>query len=446
MRSVVDALRRDAQAADKAGDWPRSAELHVALAAAEGASLPFWDRHNLIRALMFAGRLDAAQAELTRLPEDAGNRGSVLFLHAMLAELRLEHARSATLWVEARAAGASAYWTLFGEARALSRLGRYRQAQKVMALALQYPEANSDLIRLALDVDLKLQDFAAAEGKFRALNADAAVRESAILAALPGMTRPQERDAVHRAAATMSGNGQIVDLGCFLGSLTAAMAAGLAKNERALSRGVRVHAFDLFEWYAPIMDQFWIENFPGPRLKDGERFTHLFQYLTRQWERYITLHEGDLTAERWIDPIEVLSVDAMKTRALSRHIVTEFMPRLIPGALVFHQDYCFRDCWWIPIFHYLLREHFEVADTVAGASGVLFRLTSPIAGELAQQAAAHDLHDTRVADEAFEFSMRLVAAEDRREVAAGHVTYYQTTQPEGYEARIRELREAYANL
>ena len=304
-------------------------------------------------------------------------------------------------------------------------------------------EAEETGLRFAILVDLTLTDYDAAETKFQRLNAGPAEREQAVADSIPGMTYPEERNAVLSAARNMSGNGQILDLGCFLGSLTVPMAMGLAKNEKVRGNGVRVHAFDHFVWYADIMDQFWRKDYPGEKPLFNQSFQFLFEHLTARWHGLIDVHAGDLMQEKWSEPIEVLSIDAMKTPTLARHISAEFMPNLIPGAYVFHQDFGFDMTWWIHIYHYLLREHLEVSDPLPGASGVMFRLVSPITKADKHRVLSHDVFNTEIADCAFRHSLDLVAPADRRGIADSHILYY-TVQ--GQIGRADELRATYAAL
>ena len=199
--------------------------------------------------------------------------------------------------------------------------------------------------------------------------------------------------------------------------------------------------------YAEIMDQFWQENFPGDRPQEDESFRHLFEHVTEPWRPLIEIHDGDLLTKAWSEPIELMSIDAMKTPSLARHIVAQFMPHLVPGAYVFHQDFCFETTWWIHIYHYLLRDRFELSDPLPGATGMMFRLVSAITMGDVNRVLAHDLTDAKVADAAFAFSLNMaVARADRQSVAAAHVRYY--TQIESGESMgcAETLRTTYEAL
>jgi hypothetical protein len=225
------------------------------------------------------------------------------------------------------------------------------------------------------------------------------------------------------------------------------MAVGLSKNENALLNGVHIHAFDNFRWYGPIMNQFWQETFPGSRPTESESFRHLFEHVVGAWTSLIEIHAGDLLDQKWSEAIEVMSIDAMKTPELARHIVAEFMPALIPGAYVFHQDFCFETTWWIHIYHHLLRHRFELSDPLPGASGMMFRVVSPITADDAKRVLAHDLADTEIADAAFALSLAMaVDRSDRRAIADAHVRYYEETECCDHVGRAEALRTKHATL
>jgi hypothetical protein len=422
----IEAVRAEAQNADQAQDWARSAEFYEQVV--QGHSATFWDYYFYARAMLYSGRVREAAELIGHLPQDGWDEGAVLVIRATLAESMRNDMEAAQLWAEAFDAGANPYWTLFGRGRSLSRLGFLREAQAVMSRALTLPNVEEGGIRFALQIDLRLADYAAAEAKFQYLGDGLAERRDALLSSLPGMTWPKERLAVFNAAHNIQGEGQILDLGCFLGSLTLAMAMGLHENCGALNKGVRIYAFDQFVWDSSYMDTLWQENFPGEKLKTGDSFRHLFDYFTRERSNLIEVVAGDLLQLKWPSKqIELLSIDAMKTPDLSRHIVSEFFPSLIPGGSVFHQDFCFATTWWIHIFHYLMRDCLEVSDTLSGAAGIMFCVNSRVTQADVNRVLNHDLADRRTADESFAYSLSLAAPEDRKPIADGHIQYFMDT-------------------
>lgn len=64
-----------------------------------------------------------------------------------------------------------------------------------------------------------------------------------------GMTSSEEQNYFKRYAQDIySGVGEIVDLGCWLGSTTIPLAQGLRENFNMSTKGKRIHAYDLFVW------------------------------------------------------------------------------------------------------------------------------------------------------------------------------------------------------
>ena len=102
-----------------------------------------------------------------------------------------------------------------------------------------------------------------------------------------GMTTRQEQHWLRTyAAQTYRGKGAIVDLGCFLGASTIALAQGLTLNSKA--RRVPIHAYDLFIWdecYEAWRKRKQIEVALAP----GDSFLPEFLRRTRKWRDQIVV-------------------------------------------------------------------------------------------------------------------------------------------------------------
>src|SRR5919197_1395887 len=121
-----------------------------------------------------------------------------------------------------------------------------------------------------------------------------------------GMTSRQEQQWLRTyAARNYRGNGAIVDLGCFLGATTIAMAEGLALN-RTAAKQKQIHAYDLFTWnegYEKWAKGTEVEGAISP----GRTFLPEFLKRTQKWRDYIVVHEENLRQARWTHgPIEFL--------------------------------------------------------------------------------------------------------------------------------------------
>lgn len=242
-------------------------------------------------------------------------------------------------------------------------------------------------------------------------------------ARLHGMTSVEEQRYFHRYASQIHrGEGEIVDLGCWLGSTTIPLAKGLAHNPHPAARQNRVHAYDQFLW------ETWMDPFMSRcerRYQPGESFLDEFKARTRSEAGRIEIHPGDLRQLGWSgQPIEFLLVDAMKSWELARAIVRNFYPSLLPGkALVLHQDFKHYYTSWIHLIHYRLRDCFAFENDVPHSGSVVFRVIKPIPGDLAWLEHLEHFPDEEV-HRAFAHSMALVNDDDFPSVAAAKVMHF----------------------
>jgi hypothetical protein len=96
-------------------------------------------------------------------------------------------------------------------------------------------------------------------------------------------------------------------------------------------------------------------------------------------------HPGGLVRQRWSgEPIEILFVDVAKAPELWRHILREFLPACLPGALLVHQDWVSAECPWLHLAMARLSEYFAAVDS-PNAGTVAFRLERAIPRELLEQ-------------------------------------------------------------
>src|SRR5258708_8539118 len=137
---------------------------------------------------------------------------------------------------------------------------------------------------------------------------------------------------------SFTGAGKIVELGCWQGAITVALARGLANNPGGPWKRP-IESFDRFlwePWMTPIA-----ERLGCARVADGESFFHLTQANVAPYAHLVSLRQKDLLEPiRFAHPIEFLFVDAMKSWDLANAIVRTFFAKLIPAlSLVVHQDY-----------------------------------------------------------------------------------------------------------
>lgn len=243
---------------------------------------------------------------------------------------------------------------------------------------------------------------------------------------LVGMTSKTEQDyfAVY-GEKTYSGKGEIVDLGCWLGSTTIPLVKGLLKNPAFAESNRKVYAYDLFIWFE------WMnESAAGTRLagkyKEGDNFVEEFEARTKEFARRIEIREGDLKQIGWSgENIEFLLVDAMKNWDLANAVVRDFYPSLVPGeSIILHQDYAHFFTPWIHLLQWTFRESFAFAGEVPKSQSVIFRYENKIAGELLNKNYSFESFSDREVDSAFDYSLNLVSTEKLPNVAAAKVMWF----------------------
>jgi hypothetical protein len=214
------------------------------------------------------------------------------------------------------------------------------------------------------------------------------------------------------------GHGEVVDLGSWFGSTTAALAMGLDANPRRAAKRAKVHAFDRFTW-EQWMDEYADAARFGPYSAGGS-FRKEFEWVVANWRDRIIVHPGDLTQQEWRDgEIELLLIDAMKSWELTHHILTRFCRSLIPGqAHVIHQD--FGHCYtpWIHLTSYRLRDYLVPVQDVVRSDTVVFRVTRSLDDAPAALELTRASFDEREVGQAFEHSLRITASEKHSGIQA----------------------------
>ena len=238
---------------------------------------------------------------------------------------------------------------------------------------------------------------------------------------IPAMITPDESAFYEESARASTGKfGAIIDLGCWLGSTSVALARGIA-NPNNQQQNEKVLGFDLFRW-----EQWMPADVPYCLYQTGDSFLPEARRLTRDHgSSKVELIQTDLTTYEWTSgPIKILLVDAMKNEALARQITQSFYPSLIPGALLIHQDFKHFHTTWIHLLHHELREYFQLSRVVPNSTTVAFEARKAIPIEAAKRATDFGkLSDDQI-DECFRYSVELVGSDDCANVAAAHVMHY----------------------
>jgi hypothetical protein len=239
-----------------------------------------------------------------------------------------------------------------------------------------------------------------------------------------GMTSWHEQHWVRTYAAhTYQGHGAIVDLGCFLGATTIALAEGLALNPRVKTS--QVHAYDLFRWSKGF--ELWAEGkgMEG-RFADGESFLAEFLERTADWRDYIVVHEQDIAHAQWRNgPIEFLFVDAMKTAETASAITRAFFPHLLAGiGYLVHQDFSHAYTPWVHLITYRLRDYFSIAADVPASGTTVFRCENQIPPAAADVDVSFARCSGAEIEAAFDHSLGLVPDEKKGNITAAKAMAY----------------------
>jgi hypothetical protein len=240
---------------------------------------------------------------------------------------------------------------------------------------------------------------------------------------IPGMVSPDEMAFFReRAAHSVGKEGAIVDLGCWLGSTSIALAQGiLSSGPRADNRTEKVLGFDRFVW-----EEWMPARISYGRYQPGESFLPEARRVTHDWGgESIELIAADLALYEWGDgPIKILLVDAMKSETIARQITNSFFPSLLTGGLLIHQDFKHFYTSWIHVIQHRLRRYFRLDASVPRSGTVAFEVIAPIPREAVDQATDLATISDDEVDASFRHSLDLVGPEDCVNVAAAHVMQY----------------------
>ena len=174
-----------------------------------------------------------------------------------------------------------------------------------------------------------------------------------------------------------TGEGAIVDAGCFLGGSTLALADGLRRNlrRRGCPEERLIHSYDRFE-----IEGWTIGSFFPASAQAGESFKPIYDRNVEPFASLVKVHPGDVRAYPWAGgPVEILFIDVAKHWRVCDWMTWQFFPRLIPGkSMVIQQDYLYHH-WvaWLHVTMEFYSDYFEyVCDT--GVNSVVFLNTKRI--------------------------------------------------------------------
>lgn len=178
------------------------------------------------------------------------------------------------------------------------------------------------------------------------------------------------------------GDGVIAELGSYTGGLACVIGEAL---QRGKLPGRRLEIYEFFEH----------SDLSREMLKDDPLFNprDFFEIWERNVDAYrkrIKLFRGDFreTASDSSSKIELLFVDIIKHGSMINPFMRSFVPRLVPGGILVHQDYFHWQSPWVVYATEAMADVFEFLGAISNHSAV-FRL----AGELPQDLVRRDFID-----------------------------------------------------
>jgi hypothetical protein len=239
-----------------------------------------------------------------------------------------------------------------------------------------------------------------------------------------------------------TGKGDIVDLGCWLGSTSISLAMGFEGNHRAKTNRF-IHSYDEFIW-RPYMDTIAKRTSLEGKYHAGDSFLDEFERRTHPWRRCIRAYPGDLAKVGWKGgAIEFLLIDAMKSWEAASGVIQKFFPALMPGvSIIMHQDFAHWYTSWIHPIHYRFREYLEPLYDVPSSGSMIFRLIRPLPSDLLKKEWSQVQFSNDDIDAAFEYSLNIVSSKKRPNIAAAKVMYF--THLGQFERAKQEIADARA--
>jgi hypothetical protein len=188
---------------------------------------------------------------------------------------------------------------------------------------------------------------------------------------IPTMLSKTERKLLYGLARDFaSGDGAIVDAGCFLGGSTAALLAGV-RDRAGDWTGPPVASYDLFEVEEYTLRKFFADD---PSLRAGDSFRRRFDANVSGFDVPHVVREGDIVEHGWTgEQIDVLFLDVLKSSEINDAVLRDFFPSLVPGrSVIVHQDYGWGGMPWIPITVESMRDSLVLVDWMEWGSHVFF--------------------------------------------------------------------------
>jgi hypothetical protein len=161
---------------------------------------------------------------------------------------------------------------------------------------------------------------------------------------IPGMLYPETKQYYKWLGKNYSGYGEVIELGCWLGSSTACLLEGLSSSDNF--RGHKLNVFDSFTW-EKWMDTYVLDmGLPIGPFASGESFLNTFMRNCIRWNQLLDVNvcqihyprqkkKQRLSKLKWDGgPIELLVNDFSHDDWVTREIWKIFSPSFIPGRTI----------------------------------------------------------------------------------------------------------------
>jgi hypothetical protein len=240
---------------------------------------------------------------------------------------------------------------------------------------------------------------------------------------IPAMTSENELAFLrYYAENTYKGKGDIIDLGCWFGATSIALAQGIINNTRNFDRIKRIKSYDLFKWEDSL--NYHVKNTAFENIyKAGDDYTETVRQNIKPLEQYIEI-KGNILETNWEqNPVEFLFIDAMKNIETTNKILSDFYPNLIPKvSYVVYQDFDHYLTPWIHILVYLHRKHFKHIHDIYPSGSSIFQLKKKLNPNLIKINFREI--DNKIIDSAFKYSQKLAIRLKQSNIAAAHIKAY----------------------
>ncbi|MBS7788961.1 class I SAM-dependent methyltransferase [Roseococcus sp. SDR] len=151
---------------------------------------------------------------------------------------------------------------------------------------------------------------------------------------MPSMLSLDEKALYRDVARQYRGEGEVIEIGSWLGSGTIEICRGLEET----GEDWRLTVIDRFRW-----SKLYMTRYPEVPLTEGASFLEMFQANMGEHAARMTCLQAELQdLPKVFEPpakIELLFVDAPKSWSMLRSVLEHLGPRLLPGGSVVFQDF-----------------------------------------------------------------------------------------------------------